>query len=73
MQPPQKMQPARSGPCPPKYGSGTTLPGSPKKTATSVAWNVAPFPVSSAHSFITRSAAVNRGLTAAPSIRFAVS
>ncbi len=36
MQPPQECSPARSGPSPPKYGSGTVTPGSPKKTATSV-------------------------------------
>ena len=30
------MQPDRGGPSPPKYGSGTCLPGSPKKTPTRV-------------------------------------
>ena len=34
MQRPQRMQPVRSGPSPPKYGSATVSPGSPKKTPT---------------------------------------
>ena len=38
----------RAGPAPPKYGSGTVLPGSPKKTPTGVGWNVSPTPMSSA-------------------------
>ena len=34
MHAPQRTQPVRSGPSPPKYGSGTVLPGSPMYTAT---------------------------------------
>ena len=72
------MQPVRSGPTPPKYGSGTVLPGvlvpsGPKKTPTGVATNVSPTPMSSATSFITLSASVNVGFCTTPSMRWACS
>ena len=57
MHPPQKLQPVRAGPSPPKYGSGTSLPASPKKTATSVGWKVFAQPISAA---ISRQGLVGR-------------
>jgi hypothetical protein len=70
------MHPVRDGPAPPKYGSGTVLPGAlvpsgPKNTPTGVGTNVSPTPISSATSFITRSASVNVGFVTTPSIRWA--
>ena len=70
------MQPVRAGPAPPKYGSGTVLPGvfspfGPKNTPTGVATNVSPTPISSATSLTMRSASVNVGFLTTPSIRWA--
>ena len=70
------MQPVRAGPAPPKYGSGTVLPGvfspsGPKNTPTGVATNVSPTPMSSATSFMMRSASVKVGFLTTPSIRWA--
>ena len=68
------MQPVRAGPAPPKYGSGTVFPGvfspsGPKNTPTGVGTNVSPTPMSSATSFMMRSASVKVGLVTTPSIR----
>ncbi len=69
MQFPHSMQPVRSGPAPPKYGSGTVFPGSPKKTPTGVRRNVCPTPMSSATCLITTSEGVIVGCSVTPSIR----
>ena len=71
MQPPHRVHPRRGGPAPPKYGSGTSSPGSPKKTATSVGPYVSPTPICSATRWTAASAGVSKGVRAAPSIRFA--
>ncbi len=73
MQLPHSVHPVRSGPTPPKNGSATRDPGSPKKTPTGVDVNVSPAPISSATSRMTASAGVNDGLVVTPSIRFACS
>ena len=78
MHEPHSMQPVRSGPAPPKYGSGTRLPGAlvpsgPKNTPTGVGTKVSPTPMSSATSFMIRSASVNVGLVTTPSMRCACS
>ena len=70
------MQPVRSGPAPPKYGSGTVFPGvfvpsGPKNTPTGVGTQVSPTPMSSATSLTMRSASVNVGFLTTPSIRCA--
>ncbi|SIM77430.1 Uncharacterised protein [Mycobacteroides abscessus subsp. bolletii] len=72
------MQPTRSGPTPPKYGSGTLTPGvlvpsGPKYTPTGVATKVSPAPMSSATSLMSRSASVKVGFFTTPSIRWACS
>ncbi len=72
MQPPQDVQPARSGPSPPKYGSGTVTPGSPKKTATSVGCHLSTRPRSRPTSRRISSGGDVNGTRAVPSIRFAV-
>ena len=69
MQSPHSTQPVRSGPAPPKYGSGTVRPGSPKKTPTGVRRNVAPAPMSRATCRITTSDGVMVGCSTTPSIR----
>lgn len=73
MQPPHSVQPVRSGPAPPKNGSGTVFPGSPKNTPTGVVVNVSPTPISSATERITSSAGVVSGFGRTPSIRAACS
>jgi hypothetical protein len=78
MQQPHSRQPVRAGPAPPKYGSGTVLPGvlvpsGPKNTPTGVGTQVSPHPISSATSLTMRSASVNVGLSTTPSIRCACS
>ena len=40
MHSPHSVQPLRAGPAPPKYGSATSTPGSPKYTPTGVGTNV---------------------------------
>ncbi len=73
MHSPQPMQGLRSGPAPPKYGSGTRSPGcwpgAPKKTPTGVGWKVSPTPMSVATFSITSSAGVRSGFSTTPSIR----
>ncbi len=73
MQLPQRMQPERGGPSPSKYGSGTSVPGSPKKTPTRVGLNVSPTPISSPYSLSSSSAGVIPSYSVTPSIRSAVS
>ncbi len=68
---PHSMHPVRRGPAPPKNGSSTSTPGSPKNTPTGVGWNVSPTPISSATSRMTSSAGVVVGLGTTPSIRLA--
>jgi hypothetical protein len=68
MQSPHSTQPVRSGPAPPKNGSGTVLPGSPKNTPTGVRRNVPPTPMSSATDRITSSDGVIDGCRVTPSI-----
>ena len=72
MHSPHSMQPVRSGPTPPKNGSGLVTPGpSPKYTPTGVSRKVCPTPISSATAFMTRSAGVIVGLSTTPSMRVA--
>ncbi len=73
MQLPHSMQPVRSGPAPPKKGSGTVLPGWPKKTPTGVGRKVWPTPISSATDFMTSSDGVIDGCSTTPSMRLACS
>ena len=70
------MQPVRAGPAPPKYGSGTVLPGVfspslPKNTPTGVGTQVSPTPMSSATCCMILSASVTVGLVTTPSMRWA--
>ncbi len=78
MHAPHSMHPVRRGPAPPKYGSGTRRPGvfspsGPKNTPTGVGTKVSPTPISSATSFMIRSASVNVGLVTTPNMRLACS
>ena len=73
MHSPHWMHPVRSGPAPPKNGSGTVAPGScapsrPKNTPTGVGWKVSALPNCSASRFISRSLGVVVGLVTTPSI-----
>ena len=78
MQPPQRLQTVRSGPFPPKNGSGTVSPGlspfpsRPKKTATFVDSKPSSRPICLPISRMTSSGAVRNGVRVAPSIRSAV-
>ncbi len=71
MQLPHCVQPVRSGPAPPKYGSGTRRPGSPKNTPTGVLAKVWPTPISSATARMTSSTGPSHGLVTTPSMRVA--
>lgn len=76
MHSPHSMHPVRSGPAPPKNGSGTVLPGSltpsrPKNTPTGARPKVCPLPNCSASRFISMSVGVIVGLGTTPSIRLA--
>ena len=71
MHSPHWMQPLRRGPTPPKNGSSTSTPGSPKKTPTGVGPNVSPTPISSATARITSSDGVIVGFGTTPSMRLA--
>jgi len=71
MHSPHSVHPRRRGPTPPKYGSSTSTPGSPKNTPTGARWKVSPTPIRSATFRMTSSAGVMDGLTTAPSIRLA--
>jgi hypothetical protein len=76
MHSPHSMQPRRGGPAPPKYGSGTSTPGScapsrPKNTPTRVGLTVSPRPNSSATRRMTTSLGVMLGWLTTPSIRLA--
>ncbi|SKY47614.1 Uncharacterised protein [Mycobacteroides abscessus subsp. abscessus] len=80
MHAPHSVQAVRSGPAPPKYGSGTVSPGTParpvlapKNTPTGVEVKVLAAPICSATVRITRSDSVTVGLVTTPSIRRACS
>ena len=70
MHSPHSRQPVRSGPAPPKNGSGTVTPGpSPKYTPTWVGVTVSSRPHSRATRRITSSEGVTLGWVTTPSIR----
>lgn len=80
MHSPHSLQALRSGPAPPKYGSGTRSPGpafavpsasspSPKKTPTGAMWKLSPQPIFSAAAFRCTSEGVIVGLSRTPSMR----
>ena len=71
MHAPHSVQPVRSGPAPPKNGSGTVRPGWSKYTPTGVWWNVSDTPMSAATFWITSSDGVTVGFSTTPSIRLA--
>ncbi len=73
MQLPQRMQPVRLGPSPPKKGSGTSTPGLSKKTPTRVLVKVSPTPISSPYSCSSLSAGPIPSYSTTPSMRSAVS
>ena len=72
MHAPQKVQPVRSGPSPPKYGSGTVVPALPKNTPTGVRWKVASTPNWRPTSFSSCCPSLSRGTSCTPSMRSAV-
>ncbi len=80
MHSPHSAQALRAGPAPPKYGSGTSCPGSaftvpsasspsPKKTPTGARWKESPQPIRSAAAFRWTSDGVMVGLSRTPSMR----
>ncbi len=73
---PHCVHPVRSGPAPPKKGSGTVRPGAsspsgPKKTPTFVVVKVSPTPICSATVRIASSAGVLPAKRTEPSMRSA--
>ncbi len=68
MQLPHSVHPARSGPTPPKYGSGTVSSGLPKKTPTGVRRKVSGTPRSAAAFSISRSTGPSQGFVTTPSM-----
>ena len=73
MQAPQRSQPVRGGPSPPKKGSGAVTPGSPKYTAQEVRTKVSGTPIAPAISRSSFCPSLSCGTGVAPSMRSAVS